>query len=320
VSERHGDNKQERLRALCTPEVFGALDVVCLQEVFAVGSCYARELLDSARALGFGYHVWPSPAPICSLSPLGNGLMVLSRVPIVASRSMRFTSSVYADRLACKGAVYVHLRPGGPETDLHVFNVHLQSFYSEVDQGARIVQREQLQELMTWIEEIATDGAPVVICGDFNLDANDPSGYDIISNTVLQRGFVDALGDPSTSVRAPTCHIYYDVLGRECGTHRRDAAEMAKMKQREAQTSLDYVFFRPGVTQVCRELSGNSVGETTPLLLRRALTPRKGTSTSAQSCRLEDATVRELSDSRIPMGFLSDHAAIECVLNWGTRR
>mmetsp|Transcript_19289 Transcript_19289/g.68153 ORF Transcript_19289/g.68153 Transcript_19289/m.68153 type:complete len:483 (-) Transcript_19289:49-1497(-) len=198
ISEAHGDCKAERLRAIATPDVLGAFDVVVLQEAFATGSSYARELVRAGRSLGLAHHVWPPAPPFWSRQVLDSGLLVLSALPVVSTASMRFTHSAYSDSFAAKAVLHAALRPHDDGPLLHVFCVHLQSFYSKVDAKARAVQEAQLESMMAWVERRAPRDGPddAVICGDLNIDARDPDLYALVRRHIVAAGFADAMGDP----------------------------------------------------------------------------------------------------------------------------
>lgn len=333
ISEAHGDCKLQRLRALTTPDVLGKFDLVVLQEAFATGSSFAGELVKAGRDLGLYHHVWPPPPPFWSRQLIDSGLLVLSSLPVVRSGSMRFKRSAYSDSFASKAVLHAALRldctplsssePG--ERLLHVFCVHLQSFYSRVDEQAREVQEAQLAEMMRWIDQRAPPGGPddAILCGDLNIDARDPGLYEMVRKHILSAGFVDVMGDPAVGEPRPaTCHVTYDPRnGREIGTHRRSRENLAESGYVEHPVALDYIFVRrakgrPLVVEPVQTSEGGAVGQPT-----RAAGQLDGADDDImrecqEELRVSGVTVLPFKAPYIKMGALSDHAGVRCDLSW----
>jgi endonuclease/exonuclease/phosphatase family metal-dependent hydrolase len=92
---------------------------------------------------------------------------VLSRWPIEEVRTLRYDACSSVDCMATKGAVHATVRVSRTER-LHVVNTHLNAGRSEEDRRARAAQIEQLR---AFVDEIDTETGPVVMLGDFNVDA-----------------------------------------------------------------------------------------------------------------------------------------------------
>jgi endonuclease/exonuclease/phosphatase family metal-dependent hydrolase len=104
------------------------------------------------------------------------GLLVLSRYPMVTAENCLFKRSAHSDRVAAKGVLYVKLELG--TQSLHLFNTHMQAFYSRHDEQAIAVKAAQTRELAAFVTQLTKDDRePVLMCGDFNINSRpDPKG------------------------------------------------------------------------------------------------------------------------------------------------
>jgi len=93
-----------------------------------------------------------------------NGLLTLSRHPIVSSEFRPFTSARFPDSLMRKGALRTTLALS-PGRFVNVWNTHLQH-------GSPRVRARQLQELLRWVEAGDQGQVADVVGGDFNLVPN----------------------------------------------------------------------------------------------------------------------------------------------------
>ena len=89
-----------------------------------------------------------------------NGLLVLSRLPIIGGEFHPFNHAAFPDSVVRKGAMKITvLAPGGRL--LNIWNVHLQS-------DAPRVRRRQIEQLVAWVRD-ANDGQVAdLVGGDFN--------------------------------------------------------------------------------------------------------------------------------------------------------
>uniref|UniRef100_K3XBZ0 sphingomyelin phosphodiesterase n=1 Tax=Globisporangium ultimum (strain ATCC 200006 / CBS 805.95 / DAOM BR144) TaxID=431595 RepID=K3XBZ0_GLOUD len=152
-------------------------DIVILQEMFEVGVRQKRFLRDAER-LGFHYHcgsVWPS---LTDRYLIDGGLLILSRFPIVERDQHAYTVGSGSDGICSKGVLYARVQLSSDLADsLHVFTTHTQA-------GDRIkeykIRAAQLQEMHKFIKRTIRDDqdAPVLITGDFNLDARHNLAHD----------------------------------------------------------------------------------------------------------------------------------------------
>ncbi|QTJ68634.1 endonuclease/exonuclease/phosphatase family protein [Rhodococcus sp. ZPP] len=112
------------------------------------------------------------------------GLLILSRHPITEVRSTIYRSCIGDDCFANKGAVMVRVSPhDGP--DFYVLGTHLQAGNATsgswptdagVGTGANGKREAQLRHLDSWILGARDRDLPIIIVGDFNIDANTQEG------------------------------------------------------------------------------------------------------------------------------------------------
>ncbi|RLN93566.1 hypothetical protein BBJ28_00001713 [Nothophytophthora sp. Chile5] len=163
-----GDHKDLRVALLLRK--IAHFDVVILQEMFEVGPRQKR-FVRAAYAMGFRYHcgsVWPR-----LLDPhlIDGGLLILSRFPIVERDQLAFSQGSGSDGICAKGVLYARIQLSPDLSDsLHVFTTHTQAGDHQKEYGIR---HAQLQEMHRFVARTIREdpGVPVLITGDFNLDA-----------------------------------------------------------------------------------------------------------------------------------------------------
>jgi len=149
--------------------------IVCLQEMFSVPlSSRRHSLIEQAKRLGFHWHHIGKRN--YSLSPtIDGGLLVLSKLPIVKSDTLNFSSAAFADWYAEKGVLYCLVQTGPQEGHfVHLFCTHLQATYDEKGQSvSRNVRKEQIAQTVDFINKCVKnrDDWPILICGDFNVQS-----------------------------------------------------------------------------------------------------------------------------------------------------
>lgn len=132
-------------------------DVIVLQEVWCAS--IAKFLI---RESGYPYHVY-QPGRGTLRGPLGNGLLMLSRLPIVHTQALRFHHCTSPDEwFVGKGAVAadIHTAQGA----VRVINTHLGSGKRPLHVTMRL---QQLRQLQSWVAGLEHH-LPSVIAGDFN--------------------------------------------------------------------------------------------------------------------------------------------------------
>lgn len=163
-----GDYKDLRVALLLRK--IAKFDVVILQEMFEAGPRQKR-FVREAYAMGFRYHcgsVWPR---LLDSRLIDGGLLILSRFPIVERDQLAYSQGSGSDGICAKGVLYARIQLSPDLSDsLHVFTTHTQAGDNRKEYTIRLAQ---LQEMHRFIVRTIRDdpGVPVLITGDFNLDA-----------------------------------------------------------------------------------------------------------------------------------------------------
>jgi endonuclease/exonuclease/phosphatase family metal-dependent hydrolase len=178
-------------------------DLVLLQEVWTKK---ALEALPTNRNWSVA-----SARPVCFFER--NGLVVLSKFPILGGEFHPFTAAALPDALVTKGALKVTIEMADKRR-VNVWDVHLQDGHSYR------TRRRQIAELLGWIRGAADGQLADLVGGDFNC-APDSEEY-----RKLSRG----LGPEVEELKGPEHFVTYDGLSAN---------------PRRAET-LDYIFIRRG--------------------------------------------------------------------------
>ncbi len=143
-----------------------------------------------------------------------NGLVTLSRFPIIGGAFYPFSHATFPDALVRKGVLKTTLRlPGGHV--LNVWNVHLQ------DAGQVGVRRLQIDQLIARVHEAEDGQIADLVGGDFNSTPESP----------LYRELETAFGPSVQSLGGIRPFVTWDGLSSKPG----------------AGQTLDYIFVRPRV-------------------------------------------------------------------------
>jgi endonuclease/exonuclease/phosphatase family metal-dependent hydrolase len=190
VSAKHWPNTEARARAI--GETLACFDVVALNEtinqarrgeIFAAmeragAACGRPSRLPSGRQ----FEALAGPAPDApslarladwltadaALAWLGDEVAIASRLPIVASAQMAYSTARGSDALAAKGVLHARLWRGGaaPHGDgIDLFVTHLQANHPDV-------RRAQIAELAAFIRERSDPALPAILLGDLNIDGS----------------------------------------------------------------------------------------------------------------------------------------------------
>lgn len=116
---------------------------------------------------------------------IDGGLLILSRFPIVERNQHAFTQGSGSDGICAKGVLYarVQLSPDLGDS-LHVFTTHTQAGDRMREYAIRATQLREMQRFITRTIRDDRD-APVLITGDFNLDARHDLAHDAHDPTAL---------------------------------------------------------------------------------------------------------------------------------------
>ncbi|KAJ0398326.1 hypothetical protein ATCC90586_001782 [Pythium insidiosum] len=266
-----GDHKDVRVALLLRK--IRDFDIVILQEMFEIGS-RQRRFVRAASELGFRYHagsVWPM---MTDRYLIDGGLLILSRYPIVERGQHIYSKGAGADGICAKGVLYARVQLSPDLSDsLHVFTTHTQA-------GDRLpeyrIRAAQLQELRAFIARTTQDDphAPVLITGDFNLDARHNLTHDAATGdatatpceesavyeqlmsdlrSVLADGhqLVDLMKQHDSTKLAGCVHPITNGDGHATLHHKSDPLSPEKDGK-----CIDYIFFSPGVRER-RSVSGD---------------------------------------------------------------
>lgn len=197
-SKQHPDFKNQRLRDLIEFKKCVGFDILCFQEVFggfSKSNSQRREwLINELRKEGFKYFshsglnhpTYAKSRSLFHISLVDGGLLTLSQFPIVESQELVFSRSALPDSLSKKGCLFTRLLLPSASSKVHsyldVYNTHLQA-----DEGAKQkkIRQSQLDEIIHFITRFSLSNIPhgetpppILLCGDFNIDANVSSELD----------------------------------------------------------------------------------------------------------------------------------------------
>ncbi len=129
----------------------------------------------------------------------GSGLGIASLHAMAAQGKRAFRPPhVSTERFARKGMLHARVSAGDALVD--VVTTHMQSGLGD---AARVIRKRQLVELRQFVLEVGRSGAPMIVCGDFNIDGLARNGRADYADIVRALdGFVD-LG-------AAADHVTYD--------------------------------------------------------------------------------------------------------------
>jgi endonuclease/exonuclease/phosphatase family metal-dependent hydrolase len=214
VSRKHWPNTAARARAIGTE--LACFDIVALNETInAVRRAEIFAAMEQAAAAcgrpsrlagGRWFAVLAGPAPAApslagiaawltgdaALAWLGDEVALASRLPVVASAQIAYSTARGSDALAAKGVLHARLRrgdaPGGEALDLFV--THLQANHADI-------RARQLAELAAFIRARSDPALPAILLGDLNIDGSaaaraDPGAeYHGMLRTLATLGFRD---------------------------------------------------------------------------------------------------------------------------------
>lgn len=283
ISHTHGDHKNERCALLS--KILPLFDVVLLQEVHSCLNFRCNTLIQKAVEGGLPYHMCTYGPSIFSRHISNNGLLILSRYPIVATDYLVYKDYSGYDSIIEKGAIYANIRIG-EKRSIHVFNTHLQSSYQPEDHGAADIRDRQLQQLREWVQtkeqghSVGHTGESHIVCGgDFNISAKD------LRESKSLYTHMHPLQDTLNHSKEPTITISYDYNTQQedtskCMVCRACQKEPTHTHILDAQR-LDYIFHSP-----------NLINDDSKILPLR------------------------ISDTSFPFSQMSDHSALYTKFRW----
>lgn len=153
-------------------------DIIALQEQFTFINPRPINLLDKAIENGFYYFYKHSNPSFISKMLINDGLLILSKYPIVEADGKEFDPCISIDRLIAKGVIWAKIKlPNGAH--IHIFNTHLLATYNNLTENEYVLCKiraiTQLIQLREFIQEklniFFNKGDIAILCGDFNVDA-----------------------------------------------------------------------------------------------------------------------------------------------------
>jgi endonuclease/exonuclease/phosphatase family metal-dependent hydrolase len=190
ISLKHWPNTDARARAI--GETLACFDIVALNETIndarrgeifsAMESAGAACGRPSRLASGRYFEMLAGPEPEApsfarigdfltgdaALAWLGDEVALATRLPIVASAQMAYSTARGSDALAAKGVLHARLWRGGdapPRDQLDLFVTHLQANHPDI-------RRAQIRELAAFIRERSDPALPAILLGDLNIDGS----------------------------------------------------------------------------------------------------------------------------------------------------
>ena len=139
----------------------GEADVVCTQELYlSEAESFFDALPHASKERDHNRNsFWP-------LAFGGSGLGVATHGKIATHERRAFLPPhVHSERFARKGMMHARVEIDGTVVD--VVNTHMQSGYGL---AARVIRKRQLSELRKFVLDVGRSGAPMIVCGDLNID------------------------------------------------------------------------------------------------------------------------------------------------------
>lgn len=180
VRNVENDWKNERLDIFIR-EHLPHYSIICLQEMFATFTWRQHTLLHAAEQCGFQHAAIGGAAPFVisdhhlslKIPFLDAGVVILSKFPILETDALHYSASVLIDAWAPKICLHALIRIPISGRYVHVFNTHMQSTHTGWGVHQTIQARaKQMEELSIFVrKKVSAQPHPVLICGDFNLDA-----------------------------------------------------------------------------------------------------------------------------------------------------
>jgi endonuclease/exonuclease/phosphatase family metal-dependent hydrolase len=177
-----------RERAMILLERIEKYDFICLQEAFQFGSSIASDFINEAIKKGFKYVVSCRNPPLCNKQIIDSGIMLLSKLPILETDTIRYARSCDWDSWSAKGVVYAKIQIGANKW-IHVFTSHLQSLYNKVEKEPVDILMSQFDQLSAFMADKIHDCFPVFVSGDLNVDSSKGTEYEKMLEHLNLDGF-----------------------------------------------------------------------------------------------------------------------------------
>ena len=168
LDHSHSDYKNER--CLLISKLINKYDIILFQEIHPGHNFRCNYIINEGYKLGLQYHYYHLGPSFISKYCLSNGLLILSRFPIISTDCVSFSNSKSYDNFIEKGCIYTKIKISPYIPDVHIFNSHLQSSYNKNIIWENI-RHTQLKELNTFIKSKCDIINDIIFAGgDFNIN------------------------------------------------------------------------------------------------------------------------------------------------------
>ena len=239
ISHEHSDFKVERTKLIC--KKFQDFDIILLQEVHSCLNFRCNDLIKEAQQYGIYYYYFTQGPSILSKHISNNALLILSRYPILSNDYISYNNFNSFDGIIEKGCNYSKIQLS-PLYHIHIFNTHLQSSFKKNDTESSNNRTKQLKQLQQFIETKIKEGDPIIIGGDFNVDAFDVNQKKNLYNHM--HPYTDVFIDSKDH----TIEVPYDKNGIE-NNNITSICQVCKQKLKQDTSNilekqrLDYIFY-----------------------------------------------------------------------------
>ena len=170
----NGNNR--RARGIAQELSKSDFDILVFEEAFDFG---ARKILRAKLVNTFPYIYGPANDSYWPFRT-NSGLWILSKIPLHQLEAIEFESRSGIDAMARKGAVLFEGEWQGQNFQL--LGTHLQA------DSPDNIRRRQCEEIAgKLLKKYARNEVPQIVCGDFNIDNDDPDNYHFMLTTLDAR-------------------------------------------------------------------------------------------------------------------------------------
>ena len=180
IKTNEDDYKSERLEDFLS--FLPNFDIICFQELFCLFSERKHKIILEAKKIGFKYFLTSKLPSFFSKYLCDNGLLLLSKYPIIENDYYPYFLTISGDSVGEKGVLFAKIKIG--KNFLFLFNTHLQSSSYEESQKkfnntvqTRTYQTEELINFiynkLLLISKNEVQNGKIILAGDLNIDAHD---------------------------------------------------------------------------------------------------------------------------------------------------
>jgi endonuclease/exonuclease/phosphatase family metal-dependent hydrolase len=239
ISHNHSDYKDDRCKIFS--KILVNYDIIALQEVHTCFNFRCNNIIENACKHGLRYHYITYASSMFSKHLANNALLILSRFPIISNDYISFSKYGGYDGIIEKGCNYCKIQVG-INTNIHLFNTHLQSSFCKNDTESTSIRQLQLKQLKQFIskKESEDEKSPVVCCGDFNIN---------YFNT-LEKDYLYEIMTPLKDIYDKSTESSIDILYDKNGMENDNICNVCKLCKEDIKSNyiiekqrLDYIFF-----------------------------------------------------------------------------